>query len=106
MRMILSLVCAVALVGFVGADDKGKEVKLEGKMCCAKCELNKSDKCATVFVAKDGEKETIYYLDSASNKKFPHKDYCQGSTDAKVTGTVSEKDGKKMITISKLEKKE
>ena len=62
MRMILSLVCAIALVGFVNADDKGKEVKLEGKMCCAKCELNKSDKCATVFVAKDGGHTALLHL--------------------------------------------
>lgn len=102
MRMALAVVCALALVGFVRADD---EKTFDGKVCCAKCELGKSDKCATVFVAKDGDKETVYYFDSASNKKFPHKDYCQGSTDAKVTGKVTEKDGKKWITISKLEKK-
>ena len=64
----------------------------------------KSDKCNTVVVVKDGDKETVYYFDKDSDKKF-HKEYCQGTAEAKVTGTVTEKDGKKMIAVTKIEKK-
>lgn len=102
MRMALAVVCALALVGFVRADD---EKTFDGKVCCAKCELGKETKCATVVAVKDGDKEVMYYFDKDSNKKFPHKDYCQGSTEAKVTGKITEKDGKKWITVTKIEKK-
>jgi hypothetical protein len=103
MRMLVAIVCAVALLGFVGADDKAKTY--DAKVCCIKCELNKADKCATVVTIKEGDKEEIYYFDADSNKKFPHKDYCQGCVEAKVTGKLSEKDGKKFISVSKIDKK-
>jgi hypothetical protein len=101
--MVLTIVCALALVGFVSADDK-KEVKLEGKVCCAKCELGKESKCMTVVVVKKGDKEETFYFDKESNSKF-HKDYCTGSTDAVVVAKVTEKDGKKTLSVSKIEKK-
>ena len=102
MRSALAIICSLALIGFVSADDKGTTI--DGKVCCYKCELGKGEKCQTVVVVKDGDKETLYFFDKDSDKKF-HKDYCQGSTEAKVTGTVTEKDGKKMITVTKIEKK-
>ncbi len=106
MRMLLSIACALALVGFVSADgEKAKEVKLDGKVCCAKCELGKEKKCATVVVVKEDGKEVMYFFDKDSNSKH-HKDYCTGSTDAKVAGSVTEKDGKKWIAVTKIEKKE
>jgi uncharacterized protein YpmB len=102
MRQVLAVVCLFACLGFVtGGDD----VKLEGKICCAKCELGKEKTCATVIVTKDkADKEVIYYFDKDSNKKF-HKDYCQGSSEAKLVGKVSEKDGKKIVAVEKIEKK-
>jgi Family of unknown function (DUF6370) len=102
MRYAFTLVCLLACLGFVAAAD---EVTLDGKVCCAKCELGKEKACATVVVVKDGDKEVMYYFDSDSNKKFPHKDYCTGSTDAKVVGKVTEKDGKKWVTVSKIDAK-
>jgi hypothetical protein len=105
MRAVLTIVCSLALVGFLSAEDKPKAVKLEGNVCCAKCELGKADKCMTVVVVKKGDKEDLYYFDKESNSKY-HKDYCQGSTAAKVEGKVVEKDGKMMITVTKIEKKD
>jgi len=103
MRYAMTLVCLLACVGFMAGEDK--EVKLDGKVCCAKCEMNKDTKCATVVVVKEKDKEVMYYFDKDSNKKFPHKDYCQGSTEAKVVGKVSEKDGKKWISVEKIDVK-
>ncbi|MBL8821498.1 MAG: hypothetical protein JNJ77_02845 [Planctomycetia bacterium] len=102
MRYALAVVCLIACLGFVVAEDKA--VTLEGKVCCAKCELGKEKKCMTVMVTKEKGKEVMYYFDADSNKKF-HKDYCSGSTDAKVVAKVSEKDGKKVVAVEKIEKK-
>ncbi len=101
MRQALAVVCLLACLGFVTGGD---EVKLDGKVCCAKCELGKEKKCATVVVVKEKGAEVLYYFDADSNKKF-HKDYCQGSSEAKVVGKVSEKDGKKVVAVEKIEKK-
>ncbi|MFO0813648.1 MAG: DUF6370 family protein [Gemmatales bacterium] len=100
MRHVLAVVCLLACLGFVTASD----VTLDGKVCCAKCELGKEKSCATVVVVKEKDKEVMYYFDKDSNKKF-HKDYCSGSSEAKVVGKVTEKDGKKWVAVEKIEKK-
>lgn len=104
--MAIALVFALAL-GLVGSasadkDEKKKEETFEGKVTCAKCDLGKEKKCATVLVVKQGDKETIYWFDAASHKKH-HGDICQGGKAGKVTASVSEKDGKKWVAVSKLE---
>lgn len=101
MRHVFSIVCLLACLGFVSAAD---EVTLDGKVCCAKCELGKEKSCATVVVVKEKGSEVMYYFDKDSNKKF-HKDYCQGSAEAKVMGKVTEKDGKKWVAVSKIDVK-
>jgi hypothetical protein len=102
--MLLGLAVVLALVAGLQADDKdkGKEVTLKGTITCAKCDLKEADKCHTVIkVTKDG-KDTVYYLDDKSSKKN-HKTICQEAKKGSVTGTVSEKDGKKIITATKVE---
>jgi hypothetical protein len=85
-----------------GAKSSGKEVTLMGTITCAKCDLKLQDKCNTVIkVTKDG-KDTVYYFDKASNKKY-HSDTCQEAKQGSVTGTTAEKDKKTWITVSKLE---
>jgi Family of unknown function (DUF6370) len=101
MRYAFTLVCLLACLGFVAA---AEEVTLDGKVCCAKCELGKEKACQTVVVVKEKDKEVMYYFDKASEKKF-HKEYCQGTTDAKVVGKVTEKDGKKWLEVEKIEAK-
>ena len=99
----LAVLCIIAIG--VNADDKEKKAKEEtvkGSICCAKCELKKSDKCATVVkVTKDG-KDTVYYFDDKSAKDH-HKDICMTPKKGSVTGTVADKDGKKVITVTKVE---
>lgn len=103
MRLVLSLVCVLALVAFARAgDDTKKDVTLKGEICCAKCELKKQDKCNAVVIVKDGEKEEIYYFDKASQEKHG-EDCCKERKMAKVIGDVTEKDGKKWISITKIE---
>lgn len=100
MKMMLSVVFALALVFGVAADDK--EVTIKGAVCCAKCELKKENSCNAVVIVKDGDKEEIYYFDSDSQKKYG-EECCSEKKMAKVTGTTSEKDGKKWIAVTKVE---
>jgi hypothetical protein len=106
MKTVLSaLVClALALLLAVGtrADDKDKEVTLKGKICCAKCELKEAAKCATVIQVKEDGKEVVYYFDDKAGKKY-HSKICQEAKEGMVKGKKSEKDGKKIITVSELE---
>jgi hypothetical protein len=102
LRFAYATLCLGLVLSFVGADEKKKEVTLEGKITCAKCDLGVEKKCATVIVAKEDGKDVTYYFD-AKGDKANHKEICQSAKDGKVTGTVSEKDGKKWITVSKVE---
>jgi hypothetical protein len=101
----IAAVCVLAL-GLHADDgkkeDKAKEEKLTGDITCAKCDLKKADKCTTVIkVTKDG-KDTIYYFDEKSGKEH-HKEICQKAKKGSVTGTVSDKDGKKWVQVTKVE---
>jgi hypothetical protein len=97
----LFLALAVGLVLWTGADggEKGKEVTIKGQIICAKCGLNKETKCMTTVVEKKDGKDVIYYFDKDGHKKW-HSDICQEAKDGEVTGTVTEKDGKKTITVT------
>jgi hypothetical protein len=93
MKNALSLLSVVALLFVFTAAraDEEKKVTLKGTICCAKCELKKEAKCATVIKVKD----KIYYFDEVSGKKH-HKAICTEPKEGEVTGTVS-KDGDKLI---------
>ncbi len=104
MRLIaaaLSLVFAVALVAGVSAADD-KQVTLEGTITCAKCDLKKENACATVIVVKKDGKDVIYYFDEKGHKEH-HSKVCTEAKKGKVTGTLSKKNGKEIITVAKVE---
>ena len=105
MKLVLTcLMAAVLCLGLVAGvtADEEKAVTMEGKVTCPKCELKKADKCATVLVVKKGDEETIYWFDKDSHSK-DHKEICSEGKAAKVTATVTEKDGKKWLKVTKLE---
>ena len=93
------------------ATDKAdaKEVKLEGTLWCAKCGLKEAGvkKCTNAIQVKDGDKTVTYYLDDKGNGEDYHEGLCGGGKKegAKVTGTVTEKDGKKWVKVTKVEEK-
>jgi hypothetical protein len=94
--------CLAVVLGFLTlaqADDK-KEEQLTGTITCAKCDLKLAKKCNTVVKVK----ETVYWFDAESNKKY-HKDTCTEAKEGTVTGTVSEKEGKKWVHATKVEYK-
>ncbi len=101
MKMLAKAGLALALVlGLMAVANAADETTVTGKVMCAKCTLKKADatKCQDVVVANGAE----YYVEKNDvAKKFGHT--CQGEKDVTVTGTVSEKDGKKWIAPSKME---
>src|SRR5262249_41515572 len=98
--MVLVAVGAVAAfsAGVQAEEKKGKEETITGEVQCAKCHMGEGDKCATVIKAGD----KVYYFDTASDKKY-HKEICKAKKEATVTGTVTQKDGKMVISVTKLE---
>jgi hypothetical protein len=107
LKVVLGVAVAVALVVAVKAADKaeGKEVTKSGKLVCGKCTLKETDECSNVLQVKEDGKTVNYYLDDSGKGEKYHKDICAAKSekDVKVTGTVSEKDKKKYIKVTKLE---
>jgi hypothetical protein len=98
---------AVLMIGLVAAPVSAEEMTLNGSVMCAKCKLKKADakECQDVLVVKSDQGATVeyYVAKNAVSKEFGH--VCNGETAATVTGEVTEKDGKKWIAPSKMEKK-
>ncbi len=103
--LLLALAACCCLVFSSRAAEKSakKEVTLKGTIMCAKCELGEAKKCQTVIqVKKDGKEVTYYFKDKGSREEY-HEEVCGGGRkEGTVTGVVSEKDGKKWITPSKV----
>ena len=107
-RFVYALAAAAALAAAwtASADDK-KEVKLTGALVCGKCSLKATPKCSNVLQVKEGDKVVNYFLDDKGNAESYHEGVCGGEKveGVTVTGTVTEKDGKKYIKPTKVETK-
>lgn len=86
------------------AHDHEKELK--GKALCAKCELKKSDKCETLIQVEEGSEKVTYHLAPNEVAKQFHSKICSSPKKVAAKGEVKEKDGKRHITLSKIEVKE
>jgi hypothetical protein len=86
------------------AQDAGKAITITGNMVCGKCTLHETASCQNVIqVEKDG-KTVKYYLTKNDLSDAMHEDICHGDPKkVTATGTVVEKDGKEMLTVTKLE---
>jgi hypothetical protein len=103
----LSIVAAVVLAVSTSkmfAADTDKEVTLTGTAVCAKCVLHETKECQNVLqVTENGKTNSYYFVQNDTSKNF-HDEICSGPGEkVKATGTVSKKDGKDMITASKIE---
>jgi hypothetical protein len=100
------LVAAALMLTAAHGGDKtektAKEVTLKGKITCAKCDLGVETKCATVIVVKEDKKDVTYYFDAKAHGAN-HKQVCTAAKEGTVVGTVSTKDDKKIVTVSKIE---
>jgi hypothetical protein len=102
MKKISSLIALAGLLA-IPAFAADKEVTITGKGTCAKCGLHETDKCQTVIQTKEnGQKVTYYLADNPTSKDF-HDTICKKPEKITATGTVSEENGKKILTASKIE---
>ena len=106
MRKLIPLLAVAFLFSgltLLQAQDKGKEKTITGEGQCAKCSLNETESCQNAIVTdKDGKKTTYYLTKNAVSTKF-HSNICKATKTVTATGTVEEKDGKMMLTASKIE---
>lgn len=106
MFAVLALTFSALLAGGLTAggvkEVKGKEVKLTGKICCAKCELSMADDCATVIVVGKGKDAKIYYFDADGHKKH-HEAICTTPMEGSVTGIVGTEGKKHTVKVKSLE---
>lgn len=100
----LSLLTAVAaLLLAIPAFAADKEVTVTGEGKCAKCSLKEASKCQNVIQAQENGKTVTYYLAQNDTSKDFHENLCKESHKVTATGTVKEEDGKKVLTVSKIE---
>ena len=106
MRAVLTFALCFVIVAAlaVPVTSQDKAVTLTGKITCAKCNLNIEKTCMSVMVVKSGGKDVIYYLDEKFHQAN-HEAVCKVPKEATITGTLSEKGGKKYITATKIELK-
>jgi hypothetical protein len=102
MRATLSVLLGLAVLCAFTMSVLAQDVDLKGRITCAKCELKKETQCTTVIVVKEAGKDIVYYLDEKSGKAN-HSKICKEGKEGTVTGKVSEKDGKKIITATKVD---
>ena len=95
----------IALVGLLAipAFAADKEVTITGEGKCAKCALHETKKCQNVIQTEENGKTVTYYLAQNDTSKDFHENLCKKSEKVTATGTVSEEDGKKVLTVSKIE---
>ena len=98
------LLLAVSTSRLLAVDVSSKEVTITGNMVCGKCTLHETKSCQNVVqVEKDG-KTVNYYLKENDVSKAAHGPVCGGSSEkVTVTGTVTEKDGKEIMTPTKID---
>ena len=102
MKKIASIVALVGLLA-IPAFAADKEVTITGLGQCAKCALHETDKCQNTIQTEEHGKKVIYYLTENDTSKDFHDNICKKSEKVTATGKVSEKDGKKTLTVSKIE---
>ena len=102
MKKLSSLVALVGLLA-IPAFAADKEVTITGEGKCAKCALHETSKCQNVIQTEENGKTVTYYLAQNSTSKDFHENLCKKSEKVTATGTVKEEDGKKVLTVSKIE---
>ena len=103
LKLTIALLAGLAIAGATTAL-AADETTITGTMVCGKCTLHETASCQNVVqVEKDG-KTVNYYLAKSDICDAMHGEVCHGdSKKVTATGTVTEKDGKEMMTVTKLE---
>jgi hypothetical protein len=103
LKLTLALLAGMAVASATTAL-AADAVTITGNMVCGKCTLHETDKCQNVVQVTEDGKTVNYYLKQNDISKAAHDPICQGGSEkVTVTGTVKEKDGKKMMTPTKID---
>ncbi|HEX4263636.1 MAG TPA: DUF6370 family protein [Verrucomicrobiae bacterium] len=102
MKKISSLIALVGLLA-IPAFAADKEVTITGEGTCAKCALHETSKCQNVIQTEENGKKVTYYLTDNSTSKDFHENVCKKPEKVTATGVVTEENGKKILTVSKIE---
>lgn len=84
-KLFLAFAVLFALVLGIQAEDKGKKVKLKGKLVCGKCTLKLTDDCSNVLQVKAKGKTVNYFLDDDGKKAKYHGKICKPGSGEQVT---------------------
>jgi len=103
MKKVASL--ALAAFAALSLSLHAGDVKITGEALCAKCELQETSSCQMVIKTRgaDGKEEKIYADNNKVSKDF-HDEICQKNARVKAEGTITEKDGKKTIALTKIDR--
>src|SRR5437868_557055 len=102
MKKFSSIIALIGLLA-VPALAADKEITVTGEAKCAKCALHETKECQNVIQTEENGKAVTYYLADNSTSKDFHENVCKKSEKVTATGKVSEENGKKILTISKIE---
>lgn len=99
-KLIPMLAVAVLCSGLTLVVKAAAEKTIVGEGQCAKCSLGETKTCQNAVVTAD---EGTFYLAANAVSKAFHRNICQTTKKVKATGEVTEEDGKKVLTASKIE---
>jgi hypothetical protein len=100
-EMIAALGALAVAVPVFAADQTFK-----GEMVCAKCYLKRADakECQDVLMVKDAKGATSEFYVTKNDVSKETGEACMEPMKVTMTGSISEKDGRKWITASKIDK--
>lgn len=102
-KLLPMLAVAVLFSGLTLVVRAAEEKTVKGEGQCAKCSLGETKQCQNAIVTDEGGKKVTYYLaPNPVSKKF-HSNICKEKKTVTATGEVEEKDGKMVMTASKIE---
>jgi hypothetical protein len=95
------LIQLTAVIAALAVPSIAEEIK--GEATCAKCTLKTASACQmAITVTKDGKKETMLVDQNDVAKGF-HGKICTDTKQVVADGTITEKDGKKTIALTKID---
>ena len=95
---------SITIVSALSLSVHAADTKISGDATCAKCTLKKADACQMAITYKnaDGKEETVLVENNKVAKDF-HPTICKTTEKVNAEGTIAEKDGKKLLTLTKIE---
>ena len=106
MRRFVHSVVGLAVALAIAVPAYAADETLTGTLMCALCTLKKADakECQDILVVTKDDKSTIEYYVVKNEVTEKAGEACTVKIPVTITGTVSEKDGKKWVTPTKIEK--